>query len=67
MRKSVLNSVTAADADLIQAEIDALHGRAPAEPVVPVYGPGIKTPGKGDVTGTAPQAVAPDAEAPETD
>jgi phospholipid-binding lipoprotein MlaA len=50
-----------------QAEIDALHGRAPAEPVVPVYGPGIKTPGKGDVRGTAPQAVTPDAAAPETD
>lgn len=27
-----------------QAEIDALHGRAPDEPIVPVYGPGISTP-----------------------
>ncbi|MFB0872804.1 MULTISPECIES: VacJ family lipoprotein [unclassified Sphingobium] len=29
-----------------QAEIDALHGRAPAEPVVPIYGEGLRTPGK---------------------
>ncbi len=37
-----------------QAEIDALHGQAPAEPIVPVYGPGIKTPGN--------EQAAPDAD-----
>jgi phospholipid-binding lipoprotein MlaA len=39
-----------------QAEIDALHGRAPAEPVVPIYGEGLRTPGKKD----APKVVIPD-------
>lgn len=39
-----------------QAEIDALHGRAPAEPVVPIYGEGLRTPGKKD----APPVTIPD-------
>ncbi|WP_062733775.1 MlaA family lipoprotein [Sphingobium abikonense] len=42
-----------------QAEIDALHGRAPDEPVVPVYGPGIPTPEGG--------ATKADMETPVTD
>jgi phospholipid-binding lipoprotein MlaA len=51
-----------------QAEIDALHGRAPAEPVVPIYGEDIPTPGKAG----APKVVIPDpygddADAPVTD
>jgi phospholipid-binding lipoprotein MlaA len=41
-----------------QAEIDALHGRAPDEPVVPVYGPGIPTPkDNGASSGVATPAV----------
>jgi phospholipid-binding lipoprotein MlaA len=51
-----------------QAEIDALHGRAPAQPVVPIYGEDIPTPGKKG----APKVVIPDpygddAAEPETD
>jgi phospholipid-binding lipoprotein MlaA len=40
-----------------QAEIDALHGRVSAEPIVPIYGDAIRTPGKKD----APKVVLPDA------
>jgi phospholipid-binding lipoprotein MlaA len=29
-----------------QAEIDALHGKAPAQPIVPIYGEELRTPGK---------------------
>lgn len=39
-----------------QAEIDALHGRVSAEPVIPIYGDAIPTPGKKD----APKVVLPD-------
>ncbi|PZU11093.1 MAG: hypothetical protein DI606_12070 [Sphingobium sp.] len=39
-----------------QAEIDALHGRAPKEPVVPIYGKQLPTPGKKG----APKVVIPD-------
>lgn len=39
-----------------QAEIDALHGRAPAEPIVPIYGDALRTPGKKN----APPVVLPD-------
>lgn len=39
-----------------QAEIDALHGRAPAEGVVPIYGEDMPTPGKKG----APKIVIPD-------
>ncbi|MEC3910355.1 VacJ family lipoprotein [Sphingobium sp. CR2-8] len=39
-----------------QAEIDALHGRAPAEPVIPIYGEDMPTPGKKG----APKIVLPD-------
>lgn len=39
-----------------QAEIDALHGLAPAEPVVPIYGEDMPTPGKKG----APKIVLPD-------
>lgn len=46
-----------------QAEIDALHGRVSAEPVVPIYGDAIRTPGKKD----APKVVLPDPYADETD
>lgn len=46
-----------------QAEIDALHGRAPAGPIVPLYGEGLPTPGKQG----APKVVLPDADAPDAD
>lgn len=46
-----------------QAEIDALHGRVSAEPVVPIYGDAIRTPGKKD----APKVVLPDPYADEAD
>jgi phospholipid-binding lipoprotein MlaA len=46
-----------------QAEIDALHGRAPTEPIVPIYGDDIPTPGKKD----APKVTLPDADAPDGD
>jgi phospholipid-binding lipoprotein MlaA len=39
-----------------QAEIDALHGRAPSGPVIPIYGEDIPTPGKKG----APKIVLPD-------
>jgi phospholipid-binding lipoprotein MlaA len=39
-----------------QAEIDALHGRTPAEPVVPLYGEDLPTPGKKG----APKVTIPD-------
>lgn len=39
-----------------QAEIDALHGRVPEEPVVPIYGKQLRTPGKKG----APKVVIPD-------
>lgn len=39
-----------------QAEIDALHGRVSAEPIVPIYGDAIRTPGKKG----APKIVLPD-------
>ncbi|RYM13603.1 MlaA family lipoprotein [Sphingobium cupriresistens] len=39
-----------------KAEIEALHGRVSAEPVVPIYGDGLRTPGKKD----APKVVLPD-------
>ncbi|QGP77710.1 MlaA family lipoprotein [Sphingobium sp. CAP-1] len=39
-----------------QAEIDALHGRAPAGPIVPIYGEDMQTPGKKD----APPVTLPD-------
>ena len=39
-----------------QAEIDALHGRAPASPVVPIYGEDLPTPGKKG----APKVTIPD-------
>jgi phospholipid-binding lipoprotein MlaA len=50
-----------------EAEIEALHGRTVPD-VVPVYGPGLKTPGKTDGTlspqGTEPAPVAPTDAAP---
>lgn len=46
-----------------QAEIDALHGRAPAEPVVPIYGEDMPTPGKKD----APKVTIPDRDGPDMD
>ncbi|NML09557.1 VacJ family lipoprotein [Sphingobium sp. AR-3-1] len=39
-----------------KAEIEALHGRVSAEPVVPIYGDALRTPGKKD----APKVVLPD-------
>lgn len=39
-----------------QAEIDALHGRAPTEPVIPLYGEDLPTPGKKG----APKVTIPD-------
>nr|MBA4769151.1 VacJ family lipoprotein [Sphingobium sp.] len=42
-----------------QAEIDALHGRAPADPVVPIYGEDLPTPGKKG----APKVTIPDPDA----
>ena len=39
-----------------QAEIDALHGRAPKETIVPIYGEDMRTPGKKN----APKVVIPD-------
>ncbi|MCI4588694.1 VacJ family lipoprotein [Sphingobium sp. BYY-5] len=51
-----------------QAEIDALHGRAPAEPVVPLYGEELPTPGKkGAPKVTLPDADGPDADVPDVD
>ncbi len=39
-----------------KAEIEALHGRVSDEPVVPIYGDALRTPGKKD----APKVVLPD-------
>jgi phospholipid-binding lipoprotein MlaA len=46
-----------------QAEIDALHGRAPPEGVVPIYGEDMPTPGKKG----APKVTIPDQDAPAVD
>jgi len=51
-----------------QAEIDALHGRTPAEPMVPIYGDSIPTPGKKDapaITLPDPYADEPASDAPQ--
>lgn len=51
-----------------QAEIDALHGRAPAEPIVPIYGEDMPTPGKKNAPKvTIPDRDGPDMNEPETD
>ena len=51
-----------------QAEIDALHGRVSAEPIVPIYGDAIRTPGKkGAPKVVLPDAYGDDADAPVAD
>lgn len=51
-----------------KAEIEALHGRAPAEPVVPIYGDALRTPGKeGAPKVTLPNTDGPDVDEPEMD
>lgn len=46
-----------------KAEIDALHGRKPTEPVVPIYGEDVPTPGKKG----APKVTLPDPYSDEAD
>jgi phospholipid-binding lipoprotein MlaA len=51
-----------------QAEIDALHGRAPPEGVVPIYGEDMPTPGKkGASKVTLPDQDGPAVDDPDTD
>jgi phospholipid-binding lipoprotein MlaA len=51
-----------------QAEIDALHGRAPPEGVVPIYGEDMPTPGKkGASKVTIPDQDGPAVDDPDTD
>ena len=45
-----------------KAEIEALHGREPDEPIIPIYGEGLRTPGKkGAEPLTLPDPYGPDA------